>query len=85
MLWFFERSNQHVEIETRFENDTREFVVIVRWPDRREDRERFDTPDACRTWLTRLEETLAAQRWTPRGSPVVLPHGWPDSPGRWDL
>jgi len=85
MLWFFERLKQQVQIETQFDNARREFVVIVRWPDNREETERFGTSDECRSWLVRLEETLAAQSWTPRGSPVILPHGWPDSPGRWDL
>ena len=85
MLWFFERSQQQVQVEARYYNATREFVVIVRWADGRQETERFGTPDACRVWLIRLEESLAAQKWMPKGSPTILPHGWPDDPGRWNL
>lgn len=85
MMWFFERSHQQVQIETRFDNATREFVVTVRWPEGREQTVRFVTPETCRTWLVQLEDSLSAQHWAPRGSPVILPHGWPDDPGHWNL
>ena len=29
MLWFFERNDEQVKLETRFDNDTQEYVAIV--------------------------------------------------------
>ena len=36
MLWFFERDDESLKLETRCDNDTSESVVIVRHPDGRE-------------------------------------------------
>ena len=77
MLWFFERDDQSLRLETRYDNDTSEFVAIVKGPDGREQTERFTELEACRTWLADLDNALEADRWTPNG-PVILPYGWPD-------
>jgi len=77
MLWFFERDDQSLRLETRYDNDTSEFVVIVRWPDGREQTERFSELEACRAWLAAFDNALESERWTPNG-PVILPYGWPN-------
>ena len=33
MLWFFEREKESLRVETRYDNDTSEFVTVVRYPD----------------------------------------------------
>ena len=34
MLWFFDRDNEKVEVETRFDNNTLDYVLVIRWPGR---------------------------------------------------
>jgi hypothetical protein len=76
MLWFYDRDQRSLTIETRYEVQTAEFVACIRWPDGREQVERFTDLTAFRDWLAILDRTLEAQRWRPRTA-VVLPYGWP--------
>jgi hypothetical protein len=76
MIWFFERSEESLRVETRYDNDAREIVVVIHWPDGREQTERFTSPEACRIWLLAWERTLEGQRWKLKGPPVLLPYGW---------
>jgi hypothetical protein len=78
MLWFFERDQRSVRLETRYDNDTAEYVAIATYPDGRKETERFGNADLYRRWLETWEKTLEAERWTRRGPPVVVPDGWPD-------
>jgi hypothetical protein len=80
MLWFFDRDNESLRLETRYDNETQEFVAIVRYPDGQELNRRFREGDAFRTWLEAFERALGAKRWQGRGGPIVLPYGWPDKP-----
>jgi len=61
MLWFFERDDESLKLETRYDNDTSEFVVIVRYPNGHEHSERFTDGDKCRLWLEAFEQNLAVQ------------------------
>jgi hypothetical protein len=79
MVWLFERSDESLQLETRYDNDTSEFVAIVRYPDGHEHTERFHESDQLRAWLVACEQDLETQRWKPQaGGPVFLPDGWPD-------
>jgi hypothetical protein len=81
MLWFYERNDESLRLETRFDNDSREFVVIVRYPDGRKQTERFSEADACRAWLVVFERNLEQQQWARQcGGPAILADGWPDKP-----
>ncbi len=77
-MWFFERDDQSLHLETRYDNDTGEFVAIVYWPDGTEKTERFTELAAYRTRLIALERQLEDERWARKGGPVILPDGWPD-------
>ena len=44
MLWFFERNHEVARLETCFDNETMEYVAVIRWPDGHEDIGR--SPDA---------------------------------------
>jgi hypothetical protein len=76
MLWFFERDDESLRLETRYDNDSAEFLAIVRWPDGREKIERFTDLEGFRKWLVAFDNRVAAERWTPN-APVILPSGWP--------
>ena len=75
MLWFCDRDDQ--SLETRYDNDPAEFVAIVRWPDGREQTERFTELEAFHKWLVAFDNAVEAERWKPN-SPVILPYGWPN-------
>lgn len=52
-------------------------MVVVRHPDGSEYIQRFTEVDEFRSWLVMWEDDLAAQRWTSKGGPIILPYGWP--------
>jgi hypothetical protein len=80
MLWFFERNDESLKLELRYDNTTSEFVAIVRYPDGHERTERFTDRGAYGAWLYAFERNLEHQRWTrhPAG-PVIVPYGWPNT------
>ncbi len=78
MLWFYTRAHDSLRLETRYDNETREYVGILTYPDGHQHARRFDTADAFRTWLESLDRDLTEQHWAPDGPPHILPTGWPD-------
>ena len=42
MVWFYKRDRVSLSLETRYDNDTLEYVAIVVHPDGRRETERFD-------------------------------------------
>lgn len=78
MVWFFERSDNVLELETRYDNEKAEYVLEIRAQDVASQTERFTTAEAFRTRLVALESGLSGQRWRRKGPPVLLPDGWPD-------
>jgi hypothetical protein len=77
-VWFFEHSHKQVTLETRFDNDTQEYVAIVQWPDGREQTERYCTAAGFQARLLALERERETERWHRNGPMIVLPDGWPD-------
>jgi hypothetical protein len=77
MVWLYERASATLQIETRFDNDTREMVVVLAWPDGRGQVERFPDASSCRSWLLDLEQKLKSDRWNLTGPPALLLDGWP--------
>ena len=77
MLWSFEREEHSLHLETRYDDDTGEYVVVTRYSDGREHTERFAKADNFRSWLAAFDQNLETERWTVRsGGPVALPDGW---------
>jgi len=79
-VWFYKRAQSSLSIETRYDNETAEYVAAVVHPDGRHQTERFLTREAFREWLMALEQQLQHEQWIPDGPPHVLPDGWPDKP-----
>ena len=75
MLWIYERSSQTLRIETRFDNATKEYVLITRRPDDTEQVERFRDPASFQTRLDSLERQLETEEWQSR-SVTALHDGW---------
>ena len=78
MLWFFDRDDEQVEVETRFDNNTLDYVLIIRWPDSREETERYADSESFSARVIALSEELKSMNWRNTGSPIVLPEGWLD-------
>jgi hypothetical protein len=78
MLWFFDRADESLRLETRYDNDTSEFVVVVSYADGSQLAERFSALEDFRSWLVAFERILQEQQWTGRTGPVILPYGWPN-------
>jgi hypothetical protein len=77
MLWFMTRASESLTLETRYDNDTLEYVVIIRYPDGRDEQRRFTDASACQTWLVTTERRLASDGWTADGPPTLLSDAWP--------
>ena len=75
MLWTYERSKQTLRIETRFDNATNEYVLIIRRPDATEQVERFRDAASFKTRLDSLERQLDTEEWENR-SVIALHDGW---------
>jgi hypothetical protein len=79
MLWCFERSHEELRVETRYDNETAEYVAVVRYPDGREETQRFATSDEFKTWLEKFQSQLQDGNWHLQGGgPIFLPSGWRD-------
>jgi hypothetical protein len=76
MIWFFERGDQAVKLETRFDRDGKDYVLTITWPDARTVTERYPSVDEFRTRVGALQRELDAERWTQRGSPTLITGDW---------
>jgi hypothetical protein len=80
MVWFYKRDRVSLCLETRYDNETLEYVAVVIHPDGRRETERFDRRELFSAWLRMFEERLANDRWNVDGPAHVLADGWPDKP-----
>jgi hypothetical protein len=51
MVWFYKRGGVSLSVETRYDNETKEYVAVVVRPDGRQQTERFRAREAFREWL----------------------------------
>ena len=80
MVFFYKRDCVSLKVETRYDNETAEYVAVVIEPDGRRLTVRFDRQESFRAWLETHEERLANERWAADGPPRILPDGWPHRP-----
>ena len=76
MIWMFERGQEALRLETRFDNVRCEYVLVVVWSDQRVETERFRDPALFDRRVRALEQQLASEQWTYVGPPTILPDGW---------
>jgi hypothetical protein len=77
MIWFWSRAKEKLQLETRFDNDSREYVLTIRYPDNRQEFERFPDVASFQKRLTSLEGQLEADHWVQAGTPAFDPSGFP--------
>ena len=75
MVWFFGRDGQTIRVETRFDSDSREYVLEVARPEQPPLTERFKDVDSFRGRLQMMEAELNAGAWSQTGS-ELLPPPW---------
>ena len=78
MIWFFDRAGQRLQLETLYDNDTQEYVLITRHPAGRVETERFKDHADFGARMQIVEQWLSHEKWIQEGPPVLLSYGWPD-------
>lgn len=63
MIWVFERGNESLRLETRYDNETAEYVLIVHHPDGGHQTERFNDSLTFQTRLDTLDKLLENENW----------------------
>lgn len=75
MLWIYQRGSEMLRVETRFDNDTEEYVLIVYREDGTQQAARFKDGDLFQTSLETLEKHLDSESWQSDGV-RLLRDGW---------
>jgi len=76
MIWLYQRDDEALRLETRFDKASGEFVLIQHRAGDTQVTERFNSEDDFRTRLTALSATLDEERWHRNGPPLLLNDGW---------
>ncbi len=77
MIWLYEKDTQALRLETRYDNRTLQYVLVVHRPEGA-DTERYEKLEDFRQRLLALEKSLAEGKWQRTGPPVLDPDGWPN-------
>lgn len=75
MIWLFQSGTQAIRIETRYDRESSEYVLIREERDGVRQIERFRTEVAFRSRLEALEQQFETDDWT-RTGPFLLSDGW---------
>lgn len=75
MVWFFERDHESLRLETRYEKDVAEYVLIMHMPDGSQQVERFTDEANFRRRLEALDQQLRDDQWNQSGL-TFLRDGW---------
>ena len=75
MIWFWSRAKDRLQLETRFDTDTSEYLLTIRYPDGRQEFERFRDEMSFRNRLASLERQLESDHWVQSGKPAAGPEG----------
>lgn len=76
MIWLYEKDDDAIRLETRYDNDQQQYVLTVHRSSGSET-ERYERLEDFRQRLLGLEKQLADERWNRSGAPVFDPDGWP--------
>lgn len=76
MIWLFERGDRVVRLETRYDTETREYVLEVAWSDGLSKTERFTDCAAFGKRALELEKQLETEHWKQAGAPRAIVGDW---------
>jgi hypothetical protein len=77
MIWQYQKDAQAIGLETRYDNRTLQYVLIIHRPEA-DDVERYEKIEDFRERLLTLERQLADDDWRRAGPPILSPAGWAD-------
>jgi hypothetical protein len=75
MIWVLERDDPELRVETRYANDTTEYLVICCADD--DQCERFTDAAELRSRLIQVESRLEAERWARTRTSLIVPDSLP--------
>ena len=75
MLWIYERNSQTLHVETRFDAANKEYLLIIRSLDGKEQIERFPDAASFQLRLSSLERQLETDHWQTH-STIAVHDGW---------
>jgi hypothetical protein len=75
VIWLFQRETQAIRIDTRFDGESGEYVLVPEERDGVRQNERFRDAAEYRVRLEALEQQLETEHWT-RTGPFLLRDGW---------
>jgi len=75
MVWMYLRGSESLRVETRFDNETNEYVLIVYREDGTQQGTRFKDATLFKTRFETLEKHLDRDRWQTDGG-RLLRDGW---------
>lgn len=81
MIWLYEKDDQAVRLETRYDTRSLQYVLTIHRGATSET-ERFEKLEDFRQRLLALEDTLKTGEWKRSGPPILDPAGWPTSGSR---
>ena len=76
MIWTFKRGQESLRLDTRYNNKTTEYVLIIHHPDGSHQTEWFNDRATFQARLDLLDRRLRRENWQYVGAPVLLRHGW---------
>ena len=77
MIWLFERGDRVARLVTRFETESGEYVLEMKWSDGLATTERFADVDAFQTRILIVERQLLSEEWQQAGdSPQLISSDW---------
>ena len=75
MIWFYQRGDATLTLETRFNRESGTYELI--WHDADGSRvETFADESAFQSRMTSVGRALSEQRWVQSGPPTIDPDGW---------
>lgn len=76
VIWFFERDDQTLRVETRYATDTAEYLLVICWPEG-DECERFTSVAGFHARLVQIENRLEEKRWSRVRRLVIVPNERP--------
>jgi len=76
MIWFFSRDDNDLRIETRYDNESADYVLVVHWPDGRSQTERFSVESQFRSRVVEFQKYIEDEGWASSGPPEIIRDGW---------
>jgi hypothetical protein len=76
MIWFFSREDEQLRVETRYDNEAQDYVLVVHWPGGRTQTERFSTESQFRHRVHQLQQYIDGDGWSSSRPPEITRDGW---------